>query len=336
MTTSRSELALVGEQSPAVPVGELTLVDLKTEAVHLKLSIDQGENVMRAWRIRLGEVLAEIKERVGHGNWLPYIEENISIGRHQAANYMRLAENGERVLHLPAGLSMREELAALREPRPIPEHNGVATVADVDGEASRMPLLRYCPPGMATADIVAAILLTSFPEAKDVMDATYGSGNFWNNSAHVPLVAAHDLDPTRAPSGEMDFRVLKYGDASFDVVTFDPPHLADGGEDSVMAGRFGTVASQEQLENLILDGVREVWRVCHLGIIVKVTNHVHGRVFVNEVDLVAEALGWNQPVYDQVHQVRTHAFVDPKWGDQRSAYNNGSTYLVYKKDSQIH
>lgn len=337
LTTPTTDLALVGEQSPALPVGAMTNDELQGEAVLLKLAIDQGERRTREWRLRLGEILTELRHRLGHGQWLPYVEESLPIEQAQAKNYMQLAANRQRVSDLPAGLSMREELKALRvptAPKPTPERMA-DEAADADVEASREPLLRFCPPGMPTHVIVDRMLLTFFPEAQDALDVTYGSGAFWSGFARLDLIA-HDLDPARAPHGEMDCRVLKYGDASFDVVLFDPPHLADAGEDSVMGGRFGTVASQEQLDNLIVDGVREAWRVCHMGMIVKVTNHVHGRVFQNEVDVVAEALGWNQPLYDQVHQIRERAFIDPTWGQQRSAYNNGSTYLVYKKDSQVH
>jgi hypothetical protein len=119
----------------------------------------------------------------------------------------------------------------------------------------------------------------------------------------------------------------------FDVVVFDPPHLADGGE-SVMTGRFGTVATQAALEELITAGAREAWRVCSKGVVVKITDHVHARVFNDMSMLVCDAIAtWP---YDKVHQVRDHAFIDPSWGEQLSAYSNGSTYLIFRKDSQLH
>ena len=40
------------------------------------------------------------------------------------------------------------------------------------------------------------------------------------------------------------------------------------------------------------------------------------------------------PPYDVVYQVRPRAFIDPKWGMQQHAYNNGSTYLIYKRRAQ--
>jgi Arc/MetJ-type ribon-helix-helix transcriptional regulator len=100
-----------------------------------------------------------------------------------------------------------------------------------------------------------------------------------------------------------------------------------------MAEKFGTYADQD-LPDVIRDGVREAWRVARLGIIVKVTDHVHGQRYVLESDWVREAIG--QPPFDEVYQVRSGAMIDPKWEEQLSAYNNGSTYLIFRKSDQKH
>jgi hypothetical protein len=327
-----TDLALVGGESPS-PVASMSVDALKTEAVNLKLAIDKGENVMREWRIRLGEVLIEIQERLKHGEWVPYVREHLTFGEREAQRYQLLARNAARVSLLPAGLSMREELLRLREPKALPRQ--VVENGHVDGEAPRKPLLRYCPPDMSVAAVVEAILLTSFPDASTALDVTYGPGNFWKVTTHVE-VTAHDLDPSRAPDGPADFTDLEYDDATFDVVLFDPPHIADAGEDSIMGQRFGTVKGQDNLEELIMDGVRECWRVCDKGLVVKVTDHTHGGFFQAESDLVSEALGWKQPLYDVVHHVRERALVDPRHTDQYSAYSNGSMYLILRKGDQQH
>ena len=58
--------------------------------------------------------------------------------------------------------------------------------------------------------------------------------------------------------------------------------------------------------HVVRDGVREAWRVARLGIIVKVTDHVHGQRYVLESDWVRETVG-EQP-FDEVYQVllRSH------------------------------
>lgn len=211
-----------------------------------------------------------------------------------------------------------------RHLRPVPEP---------DSRSMReAPLLRFSQ-DLPTAAIVSLVLRVFFPDAKTALDVTYGSGNFWDGSAHVQ-VTAHDLDPSRAPHGAVDFTDLGYADRSYDVVLVDPPHLADSSDGAIMAERFGTYP-EAQLAEAIGGGAREAWRVARLGIVVKITDHVHASRYQMESDWVRNALDGIEP-YDVVHQVRPGALVDPKWGDQMSAYNNGSTYMIFRKDGPLH
>lgn len=196
-------------------------------------------------------------------------------------------------------------------------------------------LLRFSPADLPTPTVVALILRVLFPDALTALDVTYGSGNFWDGSAHVS-VRAHDSDPTRAPDGVVDFTSLPYDDDAYDVALFDPPHLEDAGEASIMRERFGTYAHAD-LQTVIAQGASEAWRVAALGIVVKVTDHVHAVAdtwFRRQTRWVIDAIG--QEPYDVVHQVRSNVFVDPKWQEQLSAYNNGSTYLIFRKGDQRH
>jgi len=193
------------------------------------------------------------------------------------------------------------------------------------------PLLRFCQ-DLETPIIVAQILRVYFPEAETAFDATGGDGGFWDGSERVQVTALY-VDPERSDGATGDFRQLDYADDSFDVALFDPPHLADGGGDSIMSEKFGTYA-EEDLPDAIRDGVREAWRVARLGIVVKVTDHVHGQRYVLESDWVRDALG--QAPFDEVYQIRPGAMIDPKWEEQLSAYNNGSTYLIFRKDGPLH
>jgi Protein of unknown function (DUF3102) len=325
------DLVVAGEVQPSLAPPEQRVLFLIQEfASAWKRTLDVS--------IELGEALTDLKAALPHGQFGPWIEQHAPFTERHARRFMELAANRTFMSDLPSETTVTAATkwlqAQRRTPRPLPEQDGIGLILD-DPEATREPLLRFSPPGTPTHVIIDRMLLTFFPDASTALDTTYGSGNFWSQTTHVS-VTGHDLDEYCAPDGVMDCTDLKYDDASFDVVLFDPPHIADGGEDGVMATRFSTVATQAALDELILQGTREAWRVCDKGIIVKVTNHVHGRLFQNEVDLVAEALGWNTPLYDQVHQVRDHAFIDPSWGEQMSAYNNGSTLLVYRKGSQIH
>jgi hypothetical protein len=194
------------------------------------------------------------------------------------------------------------------------------------------PLLRFCQ-DLETPVIIAQILRVYFPDAETAFDSTGGDGGFWDGSQPVSVTALY-VDPLQAANGRVaDFRQVDYEDNAFDVALFDPPHLADGGDDSIMSEKFGTYADAD-LADVIRDGVCEAWRVARLGIIVKVTDHVHGQRYTLESDWVRAAIG--QPPYDEVYQVRPGAMIDPKWEEQLSAYNNGSTYLIFRKGDQKH
>ena len=194
------------------------------------------------------------------------------------------------------------------------------------------PLLRFCQ-DLPTPIIVAQILRVFFPAAETALDMTGGDGGFWDGSELLDVTRLI-VDPAGAPDGTEDFRSLPHiPDEAHDVTLFDPPHLADSGAGAIMANKFGTIPDDE-IEGAIQAGCREAWRIGRLGTVIKVTDHVHGQRYVIESDWVREAIG--QPPFDEVYQVRTGAVIDPKWQEQLSAYNNGATYLIFRKDGPIH
>jgi len=194
------------------------------------------------------------------------------------------------------------------------------------------PLLRFCQ-DLPTPIIVAQILRVFFPAAETALDMTGGDGGFWDGSELLDVTRLI-VDPAGAPDGTEDFRSLPHiPDDAHDVTLFDPPHLADSSAGSIMGDKFGTIPDDE-MEDAIQAGCREAWRIGRLGTVIKVTDHVHGQRYVIESDWVRAAIG--QPPFDEVYQVRTGAVIDPKWQEQLSAYNNGSTYLIFRKDGPLH
>lgn len=276
--------------------------------------------------IDLGQALAVLRNEK-RGAFTQWVEENLDISLRTVQVLMQLSEHAQELAQLPSSTTIDAALKWLtdrnKQPKPIPERNGTG-----GGK-----LLRFMPPQFTTAQIVTAVLGVCFPDARTAIDVTYGSGQFWDGSAHVE-VTGHDIDPQRAASGPMDFCAPFYDDLTFDVGLIDPPHLADAGSDSIMGQRFGT-RNQEELVELIERGTRATWALSRLGLIVKVTDHVHGEVFQSESDIVRGALDWAVP-YEQVVQTRETNLDDPKWGEQLSAYNNGSTFLIFRRGSQKH
>jgi hypothetical protein len=171
------------------------------------------------------------------------------------------------------------------------------------------------------AAIVSAMLRVHFPDARTALDLTPGRGRFWDGTAHVEVTAS-----------AADFRCLPHADGAFDVAIYDPPHIADGGADGIMAKRFGTYKAGD-LEPTIRAGCREAMRVGRLGCIVKVTDHVHCQRFIWQTGWVSDELG---TPYDVVHQVRPRNLEDGNWRNVFSARSNGAVYLAFRHGDQLH
>lgn len=186
-----------------------------------------------------------------------------------------------------------------------------------------------------SARAVAGLLAVLFPDARTVLDATYGNGRFWDGSADVEVTGL-DLDPGRAAHVVGDFRALPFADDAFDVVIFDPPYHTNmgRGKASVMGARFGTFATLADLREAVEQGCREAWRAGRLGVIVKCQDYIHESKPVWMSDWVKGAL----PVepYDVLHLRQRSKVIDPKWRDQLSVYRNHSTFWVFRTGGNVH
>jgi hypothetical protein len=212
-------------------------------------------------------------------------------------------------------------------------------VTAAQGNVAPRPLQRYVLASQAsTAQVVAMIVRTCFADGRSLHDATWGDGGFLEGSLLGDFdVTGTDLEPARcAPNGVADVRCLPLGDGERDVVLFDPPHSADS-TNGIMASRYGSY-TQAELERLVRQGTAECWRCARIGIVVKVTDCVHGQRYVAMSDWVRSALDW-QPLYERVDYVRPTNLEDPRWttnGEPCSARSNGSTFLVFRHGSQRH
>ena len=134
-----------------------------------------------------------------------------------------------------------------------------------------------------------------------------------------------------------DFRALPLADDSFDVTVFDPPYLWDVSRKrpGVMGSWFGSYRSAEEARDAIERGAREAWRVCRLGVIVKVQDHIH-----------ASRPWWLSRWVQDVMPVEPYDFLileqprsklrDPKWTRQLSVRRRHTTFWVWRKDGQLH
>lgn len=167
-----------------------------------------------------------------------------------------------------------------------------------------------------------------------VLDITYGRGLFWTEYRPARLIA-HDLYHLDG----VDFRSLPEGDASVDVVVFDPPYLARGGvATSTVPGfltRYGLNSTGaddspdtvEKVQTLMVQGISEAHRVLQIGgrLLVKCMDFVTSgrfqpmRHFVvsesqtigfEQVDEFVHYSGTGPGVWPrQVHSRRAHSFL---------------------------
>ncbi len=127
--------------------------------------------------------------------------------------------------------------------------------------------------------LIATAAVLWIHDTDEVLDTTYGRGNFWTHYRPADLTC-HDL----AIDG-VDFRALPEDDESCDVVVFDPPYIVRGGVASSTRPeffeRFGLgiedVATLAGLKNLMADGMAECVRVLRS----------EGRLFVKCMDLIS-------------------------------------------------
>ena len=110
----------------AVAPNRLAALAVGIEAAH--------EAVQGAFRTTLeraaecGRLLIEAKALVGHGGWLPWLEQNTTVGARQSQKYMRLAKGWPEIeanASPDSHLTLTDAVALLAEPKDEPdEHAG--------------------------------------------------------------------------------------------------------------------------------------------------------------------------------------------------------------------
>ncbi|WP_411838605.1 hypothetical protein [Paracoccus sp. ME4] len=94
---------------------------------------------------------------------------------------------------------------------------------------------------------------------RPILDPCCGSRMFWFDRQDGRAVfgdirqEAHSLQDRSSPGGSrqlviapdvlLDFRALPYGDASFHLVVFDPPHLVQNGRSGWLAKKYGKLGA---------------------------------------------------------------------------------------------
>lgn len=189
-----------------------------------------------------------------------------------------------------------------------------------------------------SARTIAKMLRVLYPDARTVLDLTYGNGNFWSDRypSGLPLdITGVDLDPSKG-ARVADFRATGFESGSYDVCIFDPPYLSNTSKagTSRVGRRFSSYPTEEEAIAAVQAGCREAWRLSKLGIIVKVQDMIHGYRFVDMTGWVRRAL----PVipYGRVDQIGPGKIIDPKWTAQLSVWSCSTTFLAFRHGDQRH
>jgi hypothetical protein len=101
---------------------------LAEEILNLHSEILSAAHVSLEKAIRIGELLTEVKAKLKHGEWLPWIETNLAFGRATAANYMRVWERRGEIANVKANLHLTTALRLLSPPSETPPPRKVSEI----------------------------------------------------------------------------------------------------------------------------------------------------------------------------------------------------------------
>jgi hypothetical protein len=180
------------------------------------------------------------------------------------------------------------------------------------------------------------------PDDENVLDATYGSGGWWNwapKEDRSELLGAeynfwdNDRDPHSPAWWNHDFRAFPrnwYNE--FDIVCYDPPYKLNG-RPSPADVRYGVGEMQTVRERLMLIeqgyfGCRQVTKPGGLMWVKVMDQVVSGRVVWQTQMVHGWAKDMSDKVIDRFDLIRTPR---PQRGDQVHARRNGSTLLIVEK-----
>ncbi len=104
------------ELTPYQPTGPLADMGTEINDAHALAMVHAGEAMNNA--LRCGDLLTKAKAAAKHGQWLPWLRQNIAFSERTAQSYMRLAAKfGPDKRNAVADLSVRRVLQEIATPR---------------------------------------------------------------------------------------------------------------------------------------------------------------------------------------------------------------------------
>lgn len=166
---------------------------------------------------------------------------------------------------------------------------------------------------------LAALLSVHAAPSPRVLDCTYSRGSMWRGFKADPALGHQvcaDLADIEGLDVRADFTALPFIPLSFDVIVFDPPHIADGGANGMMTRRYGTAGAGRAMRDWFGPFLTEACRVLQPGgvVLAKIADGIHGGTYQWEHVAFLEAVrDVGMEAVDCVIRVRTNTVNDPKW-----------------------
>jgi len=187
-------------------------------------------------------------------------------------------------------------------------------------------------------------MLALYPRTipKRILDATVNGGRFWRGSKRP--VYGLDIDIALRPHLVADNTQMPFGNAIFDVVVYDPPHIPNQGRDNEkdFNVRFGLVIRSTKENEYTFTHtyppfVAEAYRVLKPeGILFcKLTDYVHHhRYNWAHVDFIEAARKGGFRACDCIIKIRKGPIIDPKWKTAHHTRRQHCYWLIFRKSNK--
>ena len=182
--------------------------------------------------------------------------------------------------------------------------------------------------GRRSSEAIQVILDLHFPEAKTVIDPTYGKGVFWKGLDME--VTGGDIEASRSKDFVGSCQSLPFPDDSFDIGALDLPFMHDVKEHpgTNLWHDFRGIGPWQRLIRLSCEGARELDRVCRQGFIVKLKDGIEGGKYR---PIIARFIQEFKAPYDVLVFIpRVTLANDPKWKTVQHFRRQESYFLIFK------
>ena len=207
-----------------------------------------------------------------------------------------------------------------------------------------------------TAQCVEDIFRIHFPDAKSVIDCTFGAGRFWKWD-HQLDVTGLDIDPPEVSKDDprliiADYREIPFEEGSFDVLCYDPPFIFSRGISAVQGTqRFFMGAEVQGYENRrwskehIVKPKNPADLLAHYRRIFEQRNVATKGMILKGQDLVVskdvdwwsfnifnlgKEMGLGEPTDILIQHSPAHRMSDPRWKNQWRFRRAHCFYIIYR------